>query len=75
MLVYTCTSLFYHENDFSALAISSSIILITEGACRAFTPKVTIGFIKREGFIVVTIAWIVISLFGCLPNQLSKAIF
>ncbi len=67
-------SLYYCENRCLSLLYSG---LITSGTGLLLWwlnrgAKRTIG--KREGYIIVTITWIVISLFGTLPYLISKTI-
>lgn len=74
MLIPAIVSIIYHENDLvpflksSVITISVGFILwiITRDAKRA------IG--KREGFIIVTIVWVIYSVFGSLPYVLSGSI-
>jgi trk system potassium uptake protein TrkH len=67
MLICAGVSLIYHENDFFALLIASGITLISGLVAWFPTRHVPKDLIKREGFIVVTLVWIVVSLFGSLP--------
>ena len=74
MLIATGVSSLYRENDMLALLYSSLInigigtitILLTKNA------KKEIG--KHEGFIIVSLVWVVFSFFGCIPYLLSGAI-
>jgi len=68
-------SYYYQENDSWALilsglftsAIGSLFWFVTRGA-----DKKHIG--KREGYIIVTFSWVIISVFGALPFVISNAI-
>ncbi len=63
------------KDDLLALLLSALIIFISGVIAFMITRKGSqkeIG--KREGFIIVTIAWIVISLFGAIPFVLSGSI-
>lgn len=74
MLLSVPVSIIYHEQDISAILISS-IFTIFVGAVVYFMfkkyPK-TIG--KREGYIIVSAGWVVFSIFGAIPFFLSRAI-
>lgn len=61
-------SIYYESNDIPALIISGSITCIAGLLLWFFTRKnETKDFGKREGYIIVTSSWIVMSLFGALP--------
>jgi len=63
------------KDDLLALLLSAVFIFLTGTAGLIFTRKGSkkdIG--KREGFVIVTMAWIIISLFGAIPFVLSGAI-
>jgi trk system potassium uptake protein TrkH len=67
-------SAFYcHENCY-ALLISGLITLAVGGLLQLFTRKVKKQIGRREGYIIVSLTWIVISIFGSLPYILSGAI-
>lgn len=68
-------NLFDGINDFWALLVSAVFTTLTGSLIYYLTPKAqkeSIG--KREGYIIVSSAWVVISLFGALPFMLSGAI-
>lgn len=67
-------SLVYKEYDSKGLLISSIITTVTGllALLLARNAKKEIG--KREGYIIVSLAWIVFSLFGSLPFILSGGI-
>ena len=74
MLFCIPVSLFYDEHDFISLALSASIT-ISVGTITWFLTrdaKKNIG--KREGYIIVCLAWTVFSFFGSLPFVISRAI-
>ncbi len=59
-------SLYYGEDDVQALLISIGITLACGFLLRAFTSlKGTLGI--RDGFLVVTLGWILAGVFGALP--------
>lgn len=64
----------YGEYDTDALLKSSAITFATGFIPWILTRKVRKDMIKREGYIVVTLVWIVISVFGTLPYILSGTI-
>lgn len=67
-------SLLYCETKCYSLLISG-IITITSGVViRYYTRNASKNIGRREGYIIVSIAWIVISLFGTLPYLISGAI-
>ncbi len=74
MLIATGVSALYHDHDTMPLLYSSLInmgigaitILLTKNA------RKDIG--KHEGFIIVSLVWVVFSLFGCIPYITSGAI-
>jgi len=74
MLLCAGISCYYQEPDLQALLISSAITFIVGGVAWSLTRKVEKDLIKREGYVVVTLVWIIISLFGSLPYLLSGAI-
>lgn len=74
LLVPTVTALVYGEREvFSFLltaAICAAVGILFIGVGR---PRTTLLF-AREGFLIVALSWILLSLFGCLPFVFSKAI-
>ena len=72
MLVPLLTSLFYRGPDLSAFGISFLISLFS-GLLLYFVTKSQkqVELKHREGFAVVTISWLVMTLFGCFPYMLS----
>ncbi|MBQ4055865.1 MAG: TrkH family potassium uptake protein [Bacteroidaceae bacterium] len=67
----TLMSFYYQEPDFSAFIISTSITALVgiplTHAGKAAERKLS----RRDGYIVVTFAWIIFSLFGMLPYYIS----
>ena len=74
MLLCIPISLYYGENDFNALLISALIAMATGGITQLFTRKVPKGMGKREGYIIVSLVWVIFSMFGALPFVLQGAI-
>ena len=74
MLFALLVAILYNGSDIQAFLISSGInlgagALILAGSWNA---KKDIG--KREGFVIVTMVWVVFSLFGSFPYMLSGSI-
>ncbi|MFH2142417.1 MAG: TrkH family potassium uptake protein [Bacteroidota bacterium] len=67
-------SLIYRESDFWPLIISSSISIFVGFFCWLFNRNITREVGTREGYIVVSIGWILFSVFGAIPFYLSGAI-
>jgi trk system potassium uptake protein TrkH len=67
-------SLLYESTDFRAFIISSLIALTTGAVTFYFNKNAVRDFGKREGFLIVSLVWVVFSLFGCLPFVLSGEI-
>jgi trk system potassium uptake protein TrkH len=67
-------ALIYGEHDSSAFLISSGINLAIGGLIVATTSKAKKDIGKREGFIIVSMVWIVFSFFGSLPYVISGSI-
>lgn len=74
MLLALAISLIYAEEDIFAFIISSGISLGIGGAIVLGTSKAKKDIGKREGFIIVSMVWIVFSFFGSLPYILSGSI-
>jgi len=74
MTIALIVSLIYREPDTYAL-LQSALICIGIGAViLAATNKARKELGKREGFIIVTLVWIIFSFFGSLPFILSGSI-
>lgn len=74
MLIAFFVALIYNGTDLSALIQSTLICAGTGSLILFFTRKARKDLGKREGFIIVTLVWIVFSFFGSLPFLLSKTI-
>ena len=71
MLLPILTALIYKETKtLYAFLITVGILLAVGGLCVAFKPKKRELFAK-EGFLIVSLSWILISLFGALPFVFS----
>lgn len=67
MLLCGGVALMYGEGDFSVLLISSLITFLVGVVSWFPTRNVSTDLIKREGFIVVSLVWVLMSVFGALP--------
>jgi len=67
-------SIFDNFADFKAIAFSSTITSLSGIILHFLTRKTNYNAGKKEGFIIVTIGWIVISMFGALPYILSGTV-
>ena len=73
MLVPIIASIFYNEPEtIKTLALSSAITLSVSLIFYHFFPLKDLGHIRpREGFAIVTLGWMVVTVFGSLPFQLA----
>jgi trk system potassium uptake protein TrkH len=74
MLLAVSVSLIYGEQDYKYILFSSLIALII-GLLLFFIFKISdknLG--KREGYIIVSLGWIIFSVFGAIPFYISEAI-
>jgi trk system potassium uptake protein TrkH len=67
-------SLYYCEDKCLSLLYSGAITLTTGCLVWFFTRKTQRIIGKREGYIIVSLTWVVISLFGTLPYLISHSI-
>ena len=74
MLVSAAVSFLYHENAATSFTFSALIAIVT--GVLVFTPLRNEEKIygNKEGYIIVTGAWLIFSLFGTLPFLLSGSI-
>ncbi len=73
MLFPLITSFYYGSKDANSFMITIGIMLIIGIIMSNIKPK-NKTFYAKEGFLSVSICWIVISLFGALPFYISGAI-
>lgn len=65
-------SIYYREPDLKPILLSSAITFFSGGIVFFLSRKRTRRHVgKREAYIIVSLAWVVISLFGTLPYLLS----
>lgn len=75
MLFCLPVSLYFWENDWIAIAISSGITLSAGFLLRYLTRNTRSKDLKKkDGYLIVTAGWIVMSFFGALPYLISGAI-
>ena len=77
MLLAIPFSLYYQSSDLSAILISGLSALVLGGGVWFFTRpgKRKSGELrKRDGYLIVTLGWVVMSVIGALPYVLSGAI-
>jgi len=60
-------SIYYHDNDIFALLISGTITSLIGIVMYFFTKGSDKDIRKREGYIVVSLGWIAMTLFGSIP--------
>ena len=66
MLSPVVVSLVYGEEQGIAFAVMAAVCMVIGGAIIFKKPK-RMTFFSREGFVVTALAWILMSIFGCLP--------
>ncbi|MDX9695490.1 MAG: TrkH family potassium uptake protein [Bacteroidales bacterium] len=74
LLFSTLVALYYNGYDLFPLLISSFICIIVGGLSWFFTRNTKKDIGKREGYVIVSLVWVVFSLFGALPFIISGAI-
>ncbi|MGE0089395.1 MAG: TrkH family potassium uptake protein [Bacteroidales bacterium] len=74
LLLSTLVAFYYNENDLFPLFISSLICIIFGGLSWFFTRNTKKDIGKREGYVIVSLVWVIFSLFGALPFVISGAI-
>lgn len=74
LLISFFVSIIYNEKSSIDFIISFLITFMVGGSAVFLTRNAKKDFGKREGYIIVSLVWIVLSLFGSLPYVLSGAI-
>jgi trk system potassium uptake protein TrkH len=64
----------YNEECYKDFLITFLITFLIGGSAVFFTRKAKKDFGKREGYIIVSLVWVIFSLFGALPFVLSNSI-
>jgi len=74
LAISTLVSLIYDQYDFNALLITTLICFAIGISLRLVTHNAEKNIGKREGYIIVSLVWVVFSIFGALPFVISGAI-
>lgn len=74
LLLPAIVALIYGEGDFLSIIITAGICAVLGGILLLLKPKRDRSMHAAEGFIMVSLAWVVISLIGALPFFLNGAI-
>jgi len=72
--ISSIVSLYYGGSDFLALIITTGICVLIGLILRITTHNAEKNINKREGYIIVSLVWVVFSLFGALPFVINGAI-
>ena len=75
-LLFCCiaVSLYYHEYDSLALIISSIITLFFGFVMRSLGHDADNNMSRRDAYLVVTLSWVLFSVFGSLPFMITGTI-
>jgi len=71
LLIAFGVSLIYMEPDVNSLLISALICIIVGWITSSAMKNTPVNFKKNDGFLTVTLVWVVFSLFGSLPFIIS----
>lgn len=63
-------ALLYHDNTFTAFAVTIALLVIAGSLAARKKPEKTQIYAK-EGYVIVSLCWILMSLFGAMPFYLS----
>ncbi|MFP4621013.1 MAG: TrkH family potassium uptake protein [Bacteroidales bacterium] len=74
MLLPLGVAIYYNEGDIAAIGISAGIAIILGAFAWLLTPRTGKTITKKEGYIIVSIVWVMFSLFGSLPFVISGEI-
>lgn len=74
MLLALTVSVIYREYDQLAFLISAGINMLVGGTIFLLNRKVKPDIGRHEGYLIVSLVWVVFSLFGSLPYIISGAI-
>ncbi len=74
MLVAMAVALLYHGPDVITLLQTSAICMTTGGIAVFLTRKARKTISKNDGFLIVSLVWIVFSFFGSLPFMIDGSI-
>lgn len=74
LLLSAIVSLLYQDQAFYSLLIPSAIAFLLGGFAWYKTSKAPKSLGKREGYLIVSLVWVVFSIFGSLPFMISGEI-
>lgn len=74
LIISSMVSLGYGENDYLDFLFAAGCETFLACAGILFTPKNSTEMGKREGYLVVSLVWIIFSIFGMLPFYTSGAV-
>lgn len=74
MFLSTIISIIYNEPDLIPFFISTGITLFVGIGITVLIRKSEVQFGKREGYIIVSLVWVIFSFFGALPFYISSYI-
>ncbi|MCD4833724.1 MAG: TrkH family potassium uptake protein [Bacteroidales bacterium] len=72
--ISSLVSLYYGQYDLVALLVTTALCFSVGIILRLLTHKAEKNIGKREGYIIVSLVWVVFSLFGAFPFVISGAI-
>ncbi len=72
--ISSLVSLYYGQYDLVALLVTTALCFSVGITLRLLTNKAEKNIGKREGYIIVSLVWVVFSLFGAFPFVISGAI-
>lgn len=71
MLLCGCVTLYYHEDDLNDFLLTAGICTLVGGILAFMGRHAEHQLTRRDGYIIVSISWVMFSLFGMLPFYLS----
>lgn len=72
--ISSLVSLYYGQYDLYGLAVTTAICISVGAILELLTNKAEKSIGKREGYIIVSLVWVIFSIFGALPFVISGAI-
>lgn len=74
LVITLFVSLIYREDDYMAFLYTAGITFSVASGLLFYSRNCRPELKKREGYIVVSVVWIIFSIFGCLPYMFSGSI-
>lgn len=71
MLLCGCVTLYYHEDDLNDFLLTAGICTLVGGILAFMGRHAEHQLTRRDGYIIVSISWVMFSVFGMLPFYLS----